>query len=162
MLVWMWSNWNSYPLLLGDTREKSRTGNTNLGWQRSSEVRGIYCKGTGNNLLGWWKVYFGYTVCILVKNNLIGVPVVVQWFTNPTRNHEVEGSILGFAHGLMIWCCRELWCRFRHSSDPTLLWLWRRPVATAPIGPLAWEPPYAEGAAQEIAKKKKRKKKKKK
>ena len=29
-----------------------------------------------------------------------------------------------------------------------LLWLWRRQVATAPIGPLAWEPPYAEGAAQ--------------
>jgi len=32
-----------------------------------------------------------------------------------------------------------------------LLWLWRRPVATAPIQPLAWEPPYAAGAAQEIA-----------
>ena len=38
----------------------------------------------------------------------------------------------------------------RRGSDPTLLWLWRRPVATAPIQPLAWEPPYAEGAAQEI------------
>ena len=32
-----------------------------------------------------------------------------------------------------------------------MLWLWRRPVATAPIQPLAWEPPYAAGAAQEIA-----------
>ena len=32
-------------------------------------------------------------------------------------------------------------------KDPVLLWLWRRPVATAPIGPLAWEPPYALGAA---------------
>ena len=40
--------------------------------------------------------------------------------------------------------------------DPALLWLWRRPVATAPIQPLAWEPPYAAGAAQEIAKKKKK------
>ena len=38
----------------------------------------------------------------------------------------------------------------RHGSDPALLWLWRRPVATAPIQPLAWEPPYAAGAAQEI------------
>ena len=35
--------------------------------------------------------------------------------------------------------------------DPKLLWLWCRPVATAPIQPLAWEPPYAAGAAQEIA-----------
>jgi len=32
-----------------------------------------------------------------------------------------------------------------------LLWLWRRPVATAPIQPTAWEPPYAAGVAQEIA-----------
>ena len=46
----------------------------------------------------------------------------------------------------------------RHSSDPTLLWLWCRPVATAPIGPLAWEPPYAAGAAQEIPKRPKKKK----
>ena len=35
----------------------------------------------------------------------------------------------------------------RHGSDPTLLWLWCRLVATALIGPLAWEPPYATGAA---------------
>ena len=31
----------------------------------------------------------------------------------------------------------------RHGSDPKLMWLWYRPVATAPIQPLAWEPPYA-------------------
>ena len=36
-------------------------------------------------------------------------------------------------------------------KDPELLWLWLRPVATAPIRPLAWEPPYAAEAAQEIA-----------
>ena len=32
-----------------------------------------------------------------------------------------------------------------------MLWLWCRLVATATIGPLAWEPPYAAEAAQEIA-----------
>ena len=32
-----------------------------------------------------------------------------------------------------------------------MLWLWCRLAATAPIQPLAWEPPYAVGAAQEIA-----------
>ena len=35
----------------------------------------------------------------------------------------------------------------RGSSDLPLLWLWSRPAATAPIGPLAWEPPHAAGAA---------------
>ena len=40
----------------------------------------------------------------------------------------------------------------RRGLDPELLWLWHRPLATAPIGPLAWEPPYAAGAAQEMAK----------
>ena len=39
----------------------------------------------------------------------------------------------------------------RHDWDPAWLWLWRRPVATAPVRPLAWEPPCAAGAAQEIA-----------
>ena len=33
------------------------------------------------------------------------------------------------------------------SSDPTLLWLWHRLEATAPIGPLAWELLYAADAA---------------
>ena len=37
-----------------------------------------------------------------------------------------------------------------------LLWLWYRLVATALIAPLAWEPPYATGAA--LKKKKKKKK----
>ena len=44
----------------------------------------------------------------------------------------------------------------RHSSDPALLWLWRRLAATAPIRPLAWEPPYVAGAALEKAKRKDR------
>ena len=43
----------------------------------------------------------------------------------------------------------------RRGLDPVLLWLWRRLVATAPIGSLAWEPPYAAGAAQEMAKRQK-------
>ena len=42
----------------------------------------------------------------------------------------------------------------RHGLDPELLWLWHRSVATAPIRPLAWEPPYAKGAALEKTKKK--------
>ena len=48
----------------------------------------------------------------------------------------------------------------RIGSDPVLLWLWRRPAATAPIQPLAWEPPYATGVAQDMAKRPKKKKKK--
>ena len=47
--------------------------------------------------------------------------------------------------GLRIRRCRELWCR---------------PAATAPIGPLAWEPPYAKGTALEKTKKKRKRKKK--
>ena len=40
-----------------------------------------------------------------------------------------------------------------------MLWLWRRPVATALIGPPAWEPPHARGAALEKARRQKKKKK---
>ena len=47
----------------------------------------------------------------------------------------------------------------RRGLDPALLWLWCRPVATALIGPLAWEPPYAMGVALEKAKRPKEKEK---
>ena len=43
----------------------------------------------------------------------------------------------------------------RHGSDPVLLWLWCRLAAIALIRPLAWQPPYAAGAALEKDKKKK-------
>ena len=34
-------------------------------------------------------------VAQLVKNLMLGVPIVAQCLTNPTRNHEVAGSIPG-------------------------------------------------------------------
>ena len=77
--------------------------------------------------------------------NGFGVPIVAQWLTNLTRNDEVSGLIPGLAQ----------WVK-----DPALLWLWCRLVATAPIRPLAWEPPYAIGVALEKAKRQKKKKKK--
>ena len=86
-----------------------------------------------------------------------GVPVVGQWLTNLTRNDEVVCSIPGLVSGLRIWRCVSCGIGCRHGSDPELLWLWCRPEATAPIRPLAWEPPYA---ALKRPKKKKKKKKK--
>ena len=41
-----------------------------------------------------------------------------------------------------------------------MLWLWRELAVTAPIGTLAWEPPYATDAALEKGKKTKKKKRK--
>ena len=43
----------------------------------------------------------------------------------------------------------------RRGLDPELLGLWCGPAATAPIRPLAWELPYATGAALENAKRQK-------
>ena len=44
----------------------------------------------------------------------------------------------------------------RRNLDPALLWLWCRPAATALIGFLAWDPPYATSAAPEKDQKKKK------
>ena len=45
--------------------------------------------------------------------------------------------------------CIAVSCGVGHRCglDLVLLWPWYRPAAVAPIGPLAWKPPYATGAA---------------
>ena len=50
-------------------------------------------------------------------------------------------------------------CSIGHSRglDLVLLWLWSRPATVAPIRPLAWEPPYAAGAALKRQKKERNK-----
>ena len=55
--------------------------------------------------------------------------------------------------GLRIRHCSELCVGRRSGSDLALLWLWHRLVATAPILPLAWEPPCASGVALKKRKK---------
>ena len=71
---------------------------------------------------------------------------------NPTSIHEDTGLISGLS-GLRIWRAMSYGVGCRLGLDPTLLWLWRRPVAVALIRPLAWELSYVMGAA--LKKKKK-------
>ena len=47
----------------------------------------------------------------------------------------------------------------RRGLDPALLWLCQRLAATAPIGPLPWQSPYAVGAALKRQEKKKEREK---
>ena len=85
---------------------------------------------------------------------------------------RLQVQFLASISGLRIWRCRELWCivntvllhssffffwatpvawasswgqglNLHHSSDLSV----HRPAAVAPIGPLAWNPPYAVDAA---------------
>ena len=65
---------------------------------------------------------------------------------NLTRIREDVGSIprpVGWGSIVAMSCGAGHRC----GSDPELLLLWRRPAATAPIQPLAWEFPYAAGVA---------------
>ena len=65
---------------------------------------------------------------------------------NPTSIHEDVGSILalnsvGQGSGIAMSCGVGR----RRGLDPTLLCLWCRLAAVAPIQPLAWELLYAKG-----------------
>ena len=74
---------------------------------------------------------------------------------------RMQVQSLASLSGLRIRCCCGCGVGCRHGSGPVLLWLWCRPVATAPIGPLAWESPYAAGVALKKKRQKDQKKKKK-
>ena len=73
---------------------------------------------------------------------------MAQQVKNPTSIHVDARLIPGLTqwikgYGITKSCNRGQRC----SWDLELLWLWCRLVATAPIRPLAWETPYAMGAA---------------
>jgi len=55
--------------------------------------------------------FYRYSWVAQLKTGQAGVPVVAQWLTNLTRNHEVGCSISGLPSGLRIRHCHELWCR---------------------------------------------------
>ena len=73
---------------------------------------------------------------------------------------RLQVGSLALLSGSRIRCCRELCLGRRHGLDLLLLWLWRRLAAAALIRPLAWEPPYAAGAALEKDEKTKKEKRK--
>ena len=81
---------------------------------------------------------------------------MAQWLMNPSSIHEVTGLIPGLTQ-CWIWCCCELWCRSQTWLQSGVAVA----VATAPIRPLAWEPPYAVNVALKKIKRPKKKKKKK-
>ena len=98
----------------------------------------------------------------LIINGLPGVPVTAQWkwiWLGKMRSQVRSlASLSGLGSGIAVSC--GIGCR--RGSDLALLRLWHRPAVTAPIRPLAWEPPYAAGAALTRQKTKKRKEKKRK
>ena len=69
---------------------------------------------------------------------------------------RLRGRSLPLLSGLMIRVAVSCGVGHRRGLDPALLWLWCRPATIALIRPLAWEPPYAAGAALEDAKRQKK------
>ena len=88
-----------------------------------------------------------------------GVPVVTHRVKNATSIHEALSLIPGLFQWMRGSGVAVSWgVGHRCGLDPELLWLWRRLVATALIGPLDWKPPYATGAGLNRQKTKQNKK----
>ena len=92
-------------------KQKQKTKNCSIIWEASADPGRTSCRRWEGGLYRDFKI----------KGS--GVPLVAQWLTNPTRNHEVVGSILGLTQ----------WVK-----DPELQGLWCRLVATVLFRSLAW------------------------
>ena len=86
-------------------------------------------------------------LCLVHKNCLQRVPIVAQrkWIWLVTMRFHVRS--LASLSGLRIRCCWELWCRSKTRLGSCIAVALCRPAAVASIWLLAWEPPYAAGAA---------------
>ena len=76
----------------------------------------------------FWSSRHGSTLTNLkiIHKAVDSIPGLAQWVKDPAVSCGLD--------------CRR-------SLDLALLLLWHRPVAAAPIRPLAWETPYAAGVA---------------
>ena len=91
---------------------------------------------------------------------IVRVPAVAQWKWIWPASMRTWVQSLALLSGLRIWHCHELWYRSQvWLVSCVLLWLWCRLAALAPIGPLAWEPPYTAGVALKRQKEKRKKEK---
>ena len=96
-------------------------------------------------------------ITCLIKS-LFGVPVMAQQKRIPLRTMRLRVLSLASLSGLKIWRCHELWRRSQTQLGSGVAVALARAATTAPIRPLAWEPPCATCAALERQKTKKKKK----
>ena len=80
---------------------------------------------------------------------------------NPTISMRLRVQSLALLSGEGSGVAMSCGVSHRCGSDPKSLWLWCRPAAAGPILPLAWELPYAAGAALKRPKRKRKERKKK-
>ena len=78
---------------------------------------------------------------------MLGVPIVAQWKRIGLGSMRLWVPSLASLSGLRIGVAVSCGVGRRRGSNLVVLWLWCRLAAKAPIRPLAWEPPYAMGAA---------------
>ena len=88
---------------------------------------------------------------------------MAQWKQIQLETMRLRVRSLASFSGLRIWRCRERWCRSQMWLGSCIaVAIVYRPAATALIRPLAWELPYAAGAALKSKKKRKKERKRKK
>ena len=104
--------------------------------------------------------FLDYCNCIFLLGPETRYFIVTQKKQTWLGSTRTQVQSLASLSGLRIRHCRELWCRSQTRLGSSIAVMWCRPATTAPVGTLAWEPPYNPENPTKHKKNQKKKKKK--
>ena len=143
--IYLWL-FGSTPAVYGDFQARGRIGaaagslhHSHAGSEPEIELASSWI------LVGFVTTQSQWELLIFIFNQSLWVSPDGAVEMNPTRSHEVAGTIPGLSQWVKVSCCRALWCRLQMQLGSCIaVSVVQASSCSSDLTP-SWEPPYAMG-----------------